>query len=446
MKNKWGLMAGLAVLLSAPAAALVQPLLINFQGKLVNPTTNNPTTGTVGLILSLYTVASGGTNIWTETQPSVTVTNGVFSVQIGAVTPLPRDIFLGPNLYLGVQVSGDAAGEMTPRQRLIMSPYAFTANQLSDTGNARLIADTVYSTFSNAGNFTVPGGLVGSSASFVNGVNAASATFTQFVTASSATFFGAGSNTSYVLTVTSGLVVQQGTLDVNGGGGITDVYGLQAASANFTAASATWTVVSSSGLLINAGEFQLGSSGARVMYDSPANASTNFSSNVAIVGNVSASNIAEVFLGSATLSAAAATLTVNIPSGFTFFRFEIVFPSVSAATIVQYRLNGDTAGNYNNETAQNGAAATAGLNATSAPIGTATNANPGYCTVRGGGYLSMVKSFSNFCSRGAAGANLWVQGATTWNNTAASLTSFQLLNSAAANFGIGTTIRAYGSQ
>ena len=44
-----------------------------------------------------------------------------------------------------------AAGEMVPRQNLVMSAYAFTANQLSDLNDVRLIAGPTYSTFTSAG-------------------------------------------------------------------------------------------------------------------------------------------------------------------------------------------------------------------------------------------------------------------------------------------------------
>jgi hypothetical protein len=454
MKNKWLILAAFAALLGAPAAALTQPLLINFQGKLVNPTTNNPTTGTVGLVLSLYTVASGGTNIWTETQPSVTVTNGVFSVQIGAVTPLPRDIFLGPNLYLGVQVSGDAAGEMLPRQRLIMSPYSFTTNQVSDAGTVRLIADTVYSTFSNAGNFTVPGGLVGSSGSFVNGVNATSATFTQFVQASSLTVFGV-SNTAYSLTVSSGLGLQQGTLDVNGGGGITNSYGLWSASATFTLASATWTIVSSSGMVINSGELQVGGSGSRVVYDNAAMASTAFSSNVIVNGNFDAANIDLVLIGSGTLTAAAASLTVSFPAiafnsaaGNTVFYASVYVPGVSGANLLEFRFNGDAGANYATAYSVNSAGATTATGATSHNMGATTFNGGGYCYLRGSAVANIAKFINYTCARGStsAAAPQMINAVGTYAPaTPIALTSITVLTSA-GTLNAGTTIRVSAMQ
>ncbi|MBI3564736.1 MAG: hypothetical protein HY079_06030 [Elusimicrobia bacterium] len=232
MKNKWSLWAALAALaLALPASAIIQPQVVNFQGKLIDPATNLPKTGTVNLTFNLYKTLTGGTALWTETQNLVALTNGVFSVELGTYTALPPELFLGASAYLGVTVQGDA--EMAPRSRLAMSPYAFTANQLSDAGSVSLIADNVYSTFTNAGNLALPGGVSASSAAFANGVNAASATFTQFVTASSGIFTAAGTG-AFGLTVSSGVLIQNGVLDMNGAQGITNSYGLQTGTLTVT--------------------------------------------------------------------------------------------------------------------------------------------------------------------------------------------------------------------
>lgn len=192
-------LAALAAALLSPATALAlsQPLRVNFQGKLLDPATNLPKTGTVSLTFNVYQAPTGGTSLYTETQNGVPLTNGVFAVQIGATEGLPRDLFLGASAYLGVTVVGDAGGEMSPRQSLAMSPYAFTANQLSDSSDVRLVAGPTYSTFTSAGNLLVPGG----------------------VAAATAAFSGSGP-TVYSLTTSSGIQMNAGTLDVTGTAGI----------------------------------------------------------------------------------------------------------------------------------------------------------------------------------------------------------------------------------
>jgi hypothetical protein len=107
------------LLLIAGLAQAQVPAKINYQGLLTDPN-GAPTTGTVSMIFSIYTAATGGSPLYTETQ-SVAVTNGVFNVALGANTPLtlPFDV----PYFLGIAVSPDSV-EMTPRQPLLSGAYA----------------------------------------------------------------------------------------------------------------------------------------------------------------------------------------------------------------------------------------------------------------------------------------------------------------------------------
>jgi hypothetical protein len=77
-------------------------------------TGGTPITGSLSMTFNLYTVASGGTAAWTETHPTVTVTNGVYDVVLGSVTPIV--LASAQQYYLGVTAGTDP--EMTPRQPL----------------------------------------------------------------------------------------------------------------------------------------------------------------------------------------------------------------------------------------------------------------------------------------------------------------------------------------
>lgn len=98
---------------------------INFQGKLTDPS-GQPITGNHTVRFSLYGSATSGTAVWTEAQTAA-VSDGVFSVQLGAQTALPETIFNQPR-YLGIKVGVDS--EMTPRQAMSSVPYAFNASTL----------------------------------------------------------------------------------------------------------------------------------------------------------------------------------------------------------------------------------------------------------------------------------------------------------------------------
>ncbi len=114
--------------ISTRASAAINPQ-INFQGKLTNPDGTNVTNGTYSIGFRIFTVPSGGSNVWSETQPSVTVTDGVFRVALGSITPLPGSVdFNSSSLYLGITVGADP--EMTPRVQFTSAPYAFNSDAL----------------------------------------------------------------------------------------------------------------------------------------------------------------------------------------------------------------------------------------------------------------------------------------------------------------------------
>jgi hypothetical protein len=102
---------------------------INFQGKLTNPDGTNVTDGTYSITFGIYTAASGGSAVWSETQSSVSVSSGIFQVNLGSVTALPGSVnFNTPGLYLGVKVGSDP--EMTPRIQFTAAPFAFNSQSL----------------------------------------------------------------------------------------------------------------------------------------------------------------------------------------------------------------------------------------------------------------------------------------------------------------------------
>jgi microcystin-dependent protein len=101
------------------------PQTMNYQGTLTD-NTGQPIAGTKSIRFNLYSVASGGTALWTETK-SVAVTDGRFSVVLGSTTPLDAAIFTGTT-FLGIKVGTDA--EMAPRQKLTSVGYAFKAMEV----------------------------------------------------------------------------------------------------------------------------------------------------------------------------------------------------------------------------------------------------------------------------------------------------------------------------
>jgi hypothetical protein len=106
------------------------PQLINYQGKLKDAT-GNPVDGTVEMQFSMYDAETGGTGLWAETQ-TVQVTDGLFNVLLGSVTPIPYSVFSGAEIYLELKVGSDPA--MTPRQQLVSVGYAMHSNDADKLG------------------------------------------------------------------------------------------------------------------------------------------------------------------------------------------------------------------------------------------------------------------------------------------------------------------------
>jgi hypothetical protein len=116
--------AGLfAVLTFVFSSALAQTSpTISYQGLLEN--NGSPANGSQTMKILIYQYATGGNPLYTETQ-SVDVSNGLFNVLIGSVTPLLPALDFKKQYYLAVSVNGGP--ESSPRSLVSFAPYAFRA-------------------------------------------------------------------------------------------------------------------------------------------------------------------------------------------------------------------------------------------------------------------------------------------------------------------------------
>ncbi len=225
VRSAW-LSVALAFAAAAPARAQNVPTQIHFQGRLTD-SSSNPLSGPNGFVFGIYDAATGGNLLWTETQPAVAVSNGVFAVQLGSVMPLLSSVFSGSTTFLQVAVNGNV---MSPREQLLAAPYAH---------DAQLLAGRAFTAF------------VSTDATSQN--IAGAKTFASSVTASA--FFGDGSHLSGIAsgsfvptaggTMTGQLTISGASETVTGAGGLGVSYGLSAGSATLsgglTASSGTFT-------------------------------------------------------------------------------------------------------------------------------------------------------------------------------------------------------------
>lgn len=116
----------LGVTWTANAAAQSAPRLLRVQLSL-SDAASVPLNGSHSLSVSIYGTLSGGTALWTETQP-VTVVDGVVNVALGATTPIPTTLFDGSRRFLELRV--DADPPMTPRLHMVTTPYARAAGDV----------------------------------------------------------------------------------------------------------------------------------------------------------------------------------------------------------------------------------------------------------------------------------------------------------------------------
>lgn len=113
---------------SAFAAPNYQVVLSTFpyQGTLTDAG-GTPIDGNIDMVFSLYDVASGGSPLWQEAHTggnAVPVSNGLFQVMLGSLTPIP-DIWDSGIIYLGIKVGNDT--EMSPREIVGSVPTALNA-------------------------------------------------------------------------------------------------------------------------------------------------------------------------------------------------------------------------------------------------------------------------------------------------------------------------------
>lgn len=122
MKNLLDKILGVLFALTLWASPLAgQEIPISVQGVVRNTDGSVFPTGNYSMRFRIYTVATGGTAIWTEEQNGIRIEGGVYSVLVGKVTPL-GSIPFNQTLYLGVSVDGGI--ELSPRATFTAAPAA----------------------------------------------------------------------------------------------------------------------------------------------------------------------------------------------------------------------------------------------------------------------------------------------------------------------------------
>lgn len=129
MKKKAIIIFISAVLLASGVYAQI-PKVINYQGVLTDGAGGVVSDGYYDLTLNLYTVATGGSSVWSCTE-TVEVSKGIFNAALGNSCTLNLDF--SEQYYLGISVGGEA--ELTPRTPLTSAAYSMSSLGVSGADN-----------------------------------------------------------------------------------------------------------------------------------------------------------------------------------------------------------------------------------------------------------------------------------------------------------------------
>lgn len=125
----WKALCLIAVLMSMAGIASAQvpispPDTISYQGFLTN-TSGTPINTSVSMNVGLYTAATGGTAIFTETHGSVGVTKGQFNIQLGSVGTGWSAVNFAQPLWVAITVGGESMSPRVPLSAVAYARYAF---------------------------------------------------------------------------------------------------------------------------------------------------------------------------------------------------------------------------------------------------------------------------------------------------------------------------------
>ncbi len=116
----------IVVLALASLATADVPQMINYQGRLTDGTGSPVADGPYLINFKIYGSAAGDDSLWYSGFKSVTVTDGLFTYQLGTSPSFPHDLFEGDTTrYLGITVMTD--DEITERTKIISVAYAYHA-------------------------------------------------------------------------------------------------------------------------------------------------------------------------------------------------------------------------------------------------------------------------------------------------------------------------------
>jgi len=115
-----------AVFAAAFPAAALGPRAVGYQGRLLRAD-GTAATGTATVAFGVWDTASGGSQLWTESQ-TLGLSDGYYSTFLGLVLPPPDGLFDGSARWLEIRVGSET---LVPRQQIGAAPYALAAQSVA---------------------------------------------------------------------------------------------------------------------------------------------------------------------------------------------------------------------------------------------------------------------------------------------------------------------------
>mgnify|MGYP001063864334 CR=1 FL=1 len=103
---------------------------LSYQGLLLD-STDNPLSGTFDVTFTIYDHPTEAAQLWEEEHIGVNaikINDGLLTVTLGSLIPIPTNIWNYEELYLGIQIGNDL--EMSPREQINLLPPRITTGSL----------------------------------------------------------------------------------------------------------------------------------------------------------------------------------------------------------------------------------------------------------------------------------------------------------------------------
>jgi hypothetical protein len=102
------------------------PNLLNYQGFLADAQGEDGVTATLEMTFKIFAEETGGTQLWSETHPAVEVSQGLFSVLLGSITPIPGGLLGGSTMWLQTEVGSEI---LAPRKPMVSVAYSLRSQE-----------------------------------------------------------------------------------------------------------------------------------------------------------------------------------------------------------------------------------------------------------------------------------------------------------------------------